>query len=208
MKALVRAFALLVLITIPALAAPRPAELSAADRTDLARVEEYLNGIRTLRSSFVQATPDGTLMKGVFYLSRPGKMRLEYEPPVKDYVVADGLFVFYWDDRMQQSSSAPIGSTLADVILRKDLKLSGAVTVTGVHRSPGTLEVSLVQTDDPGKGELTLVFEDKPLRLRKWRVVDAQSLTTEVALLNPQLGVELDKNLFFFSDPNLGKRRE
>lgn len=208
MKATFRVVALLFLLVTPALAAPAPASLSPIDQADLTRIEDYLNGIKTLRSQFVQAAHDGTLMRGLFFMSRPGKMRLEYEPPVKDYVVADGLFVFFWDDQMKQASSAPIGSTLADLILRPNLRLSGEITVTGISRSPGALEVSLVQSDDPGKGELTLIFEDKPLRLRKWRVVDAQALTTEVALLNPQVGVELDKSLFFFKDPNLGKPRE
>lgn len=189
----------------PLLAAPA---LSEADRGEVRRVESYLNGIKTLKSQFVQVSPDGSLVRGTFYLSRPGRMRLEYDPPIKDYVVADGLFVFFWDDRMQQSSSTPIGATLADLLLRENLKLAGEVTVTRITRAPGELEISLIQTDDPGKGELTFIFEDKPLRLRKWRVLDPQGLTTEVGLLGPQVGVALEKDLFYFKDPTLNRRRE
>ncbi len=185
-------------------AAPRAAALSPQEQSIVARVEEYLNGVRTLQSKFVQISPNGQQTTGTFYLSRPGRMRLEYDPPVKDFVVADGSFIFYWDGEMRQQSSAPIGSTLADFILRKDIHLSGDVTVTGVYQAPGVVEVSLTESKDPGKGTLTLVFEDRPFQLRKWRVLDAQGLTTEVALLNPHSDVQFDRNLFYFIEPKKG----
>lgn len=187
----------------PALAAPRAA-LSPQEQAIVSRVEDYLNGVRTLQSKFVQISPTGHQTTGTFYLSRPGRMRLEYDPPVKDFVVADGAFIFYWDGEMRQQSSAPIGSTLADFILRKDIRLSGDVAVTGVYQAPGVVEVSLTESKDPGKGTLTLVFEDRPFQLRKWRVLDAQGLTTEVALLNPHSDVQFDRNLFYFVEPRKG----
>ncbi|MGQ9366349.1 LolA family protein [Azospirillum sp. ST 5-10] len=187
-----------------AAAAPRAAPLTAEERADLGRVEAYLNGVRTLQSRFVQVNPDGRQVAGTFYLSRPGRMRLEYDPPIKDFIVADGLMLFYWDSEMKQQSNTPIGSTLADFILRKDIALSGDVTVIDVQHEPGVLEVSLVETKDPGKGVLTLVFEDRPLNLRKWRVLDAQGLVTEVGLLNPRVGVPLDRDLFYFRTPEDG----
>ncbi len=189
-------------VSAPAVAAPKAVALSAQDQATLARVEEYLNSVHTLQSKFIQVAPNGRQTTGTFYLSRPGKMRLEYDPPVKDFVVADGAFLFYWDGEMRQQSSAPIGSTLADFILRKEVRLAGDVTVTDVYQAPGVVEVSLVETKDPGKGTLTLVFEDRPFQLRKWRVLDAQGLTTEVALVNPRAGVQFDAGMFYFKEPS------
>ncbi|AIB12987.1 cell envelope biogenesis protein LolA [Azospirillum argentinense] len=188
----------------PALAAPRAAALSTQDQALVAQAESYLNGIGTLQSKFVQVAPNGHQTTGTFYLARPGRMRLEYDAPVKDFVVADGAFIFYWDGEMRQQSSAPIGSTLADFILRKNIRLSGDVTVTGVYQAPGLVEISLTETKDPGKGTLTLVFEDRPFQLRKWRVLDAQGLTTEVALMNPREGMQFDSKLFYFIEPSKG----
>jgi outer membrane lipoprotein-sorting protein len=196
------------LATTMAQAAPVAANLTQQQRQEIGRIEQYLDGVKTLKSEFVQAGNDGSLVKGTIWLSRPNKMRLEYDPPIKNFVVADGWFVFYWDDELKQQSSAPIGSTMADIILRDNLRLSGDITVTDFHREANVIEVSLVQTKDPGTGTLTLVFEDGPLRLRKWRVLDPQGLTTEVALLNPQVGVTLDRNLFIFRDPSMGVRRD
>lgn len=185
-------------------ASASPVSLSAQDQAVVAKVEEYLNGITTLQSKFLQVAPNGRQATGTFYLWRPGRMRLEYDRPLKDFIVADGSFVFYWDGEMRQQSSAPIGSTLADFILRKNIRLSGDVTVTDVFQAPGVVEVSLSETKDPGKGTLTLVFEDHPFQLRKWRVLDAQGMTTEVALLNPRTDVTFDRDMFYFKEPQRG----
>lgn len=193
------------LLPSAAIAAPAtPVSLSAQDQAVVAKVEEYLNGITTLQSKFLQVAPNGRQATGTFYLWRPGRMRLEYDRPLKDFIVADGSFVFYWDGEMRQQSSAPIGSTLADFILRKNIRLSGDVTVTDVFQAPGVIEVSLLETKDPGKGTLTLVFEDHPFQLRKWRVLDAQGMTTEVALLNPRTDVTFDREMFYFKEPQRG----
>ena len=189
-------------------AASTPAALSLADRADVGRIEHYLNDLKTLQARFLQVADNGNTATGNFMMERPGKMRLVYDPPVKDYVVSDGFFVFYWDGELQQQSSQPLGNSLADFFLRDTIKLSGDVTITRVARPPGAIEVSIIATDDPGNGELTLVFEDKPLRLQKWRVLDAQGLTTTVALSDMHTGVRLDDNLFVFHDPNFGRRRK
>ncbi|EWY36501.1 cell envelope biogenesis protein LolA [Skermanella stibiiresistens SB22] len=189
-------------------AAPAAAALTQAQKSDIARIEQYLAGVKTLKSEFIQAGGDGSLVKGTIWLSRPNKMRLEYDPPIKDFIVADGWFVFYWDGELRQQSSAPIGSTMADIILRDTIRFGGDITVTGFERAANVIEISVVQTSEPGAGTLTLVFEDAPLRLRKWRVNDPQGLTTEVALLNPQVGGQLDRDLFIFREPADGQRRD
>ena len=186
---------------VPAWADGDPLALTPADREDLARVEDYFKQMKTLKARFLQVSETGHTAGGTFFLSRPDRMRLEYDPPIKDFIVADGWFVFFWDGELKQQSSEPIGSSLADVILRENFRLTGDVTVVGIERGNGWLELSLVATQDPGKGRLTLVFQDQPLRLIKWRVLDAQNLTTDVSLSQIQVNVPLDKNLFFFKAP-------
>lgn len=186
--------------------APPPPVLSAEDQARLPAIEAYLNDIRSLKSQFIQSSDDGgALATGTFQLLRPGRMRIDYDGN-GNYIVADGRFVYFWDAEVKEQQNAPIGSTLADFLLRDQIRLSGDVTITHFGHDDGVLEVTLVQTKEPGQGSLTLVFEDKPFGLRKWRVLDAQGHTTEVALQNPQFGVSLDKDLFYFRDA--GRRRD
>ncbi len=192
-------------------AAATPAKLSASDQADLAQVEHYLNGLKTMEAHFLQVVDQGAKgnqAAGSFTMWRPGRMRLVYDPPIKDFIVADGLVVFYWDGDLQQQSSQPLGTSLADFFLRAEIKLSGDVTVTRFVHQFGTIEVSIAQTDDPGKGELTLVLEDKPLQLRKWRVFDAQGITTTVSLSDVKSGMVVKEDLFVFRDPRTGTRRQ
>jgi outer membrane lipoprotein-sorting protein len=44
------------------------------------------------------------------------------------------------------------------------------------------------------------VFSDRPFALRKWEVIDAQGVTTQVALINPQFDIEVDDDLFDYGD--------
>lgn len=185
----------LALALAPVLAAAQPLRLSPEDQTAIARVEDYLNGITTMQARFVQVTGMGAMAEGDFYLSRPGRMRIEYDREPYLYV-ADGFWLTYYDKELGQRSDVMLGSTIADFITRENIRLSGDVTVTGVRQDEHSIEIDLVQTEDPGQGTLTLVFSRNPLQLRRWVVLDAQGQRTEVALSEIRTGMSLDRRLF------------
>lgn len=170
------------------------------------KAEQYLNNLHSMKAEFVQSAGwEKTLSSGTFYLQRPGKLRFDYTPPNKDFVVADGKFIYYYDSELEQQSNAPIGSTLADFILRDDISLDGEVMVSKLEESRADYFLTLVQRNDPYNGSLTLVFRKSPFQLSRWIVADTQGLITKVALRNMQTGVKLDKDLFYYRDPNHGK---
>ena len=181
---------------------PARADINPAD---VAATEAYLQGLTTLKARFTQVAYDGSITMGTFYLKRPGRLRFEYDPPIQDFIVADGLFIYYYDSEMKQQSNTTIGNSLADFLLRKDISLDGDITVTDTKQAGGLLQVTLTMTEDPGAGSLTLGLETDPMRLRKWRVTDSQGLITEVELSNIETGLKLDKDLFHYIDPEHGK---
>lgn len=173
--------------------------------TDLApqikQAEDYLNQLKTMKARFLLTAADGTQQIGTFYLNRPGKLRFEYDPPMKDFIVADGILIYFYDSQLGEQSNAPIGQTMADFLLRKDIRLSGDVSIERIMRGGDLVQITIIQTSDPGAGSLTLGFTENPFQLKKWRVVDAQGQTVEVELFQMQSGVKLDANLFVFHDP-------
>lgn len=195
------------LVDHPAQAAgPKRAPLSAQDRADVERAEAYLNQVTTLKARFLQVAGNGAQVEGMAYFSRPGRMRLQYDPPSPMLVVADGTFLIVHDKELGEPSYIPLNSTPAGILVRENVQLDGKdVTVTRVTRTPGVLSVSLVESEDPGQGELTLVFSERPFALRQWRVVDAQGATTSVSLYETQTGVVLDNKLFEFKNPAITK---
>jgi outer membrane lipoprotein-sorting protein len=193
----------------PASAAPQPtaapAKLTERDKADIARIQTYLNDLKSVSADFLQINDGGEMRHGKIAIQRPGKMRVTYDPPSKDLIVADGDFVHIWDSELNQQSNIPVGSSIAELILRDPIVLSGDVTITRFARYPAKMELSVVSTKDPGDGELTLIFEDKPLQLRQWRVLDAQGRTTGVSLENEKEDVSFSPDIFSFTPPNLGK---
>ena len=151
-------------VLLPVLARAQPVPLTAQDQADIARVEAYLNTIRTLKARFQQIAPNGSVSGGDAWLQRPGRMRFQYDPPAPFLLVAGhGLLVFN-DSQLEQTSNIPLGRTPLGLLLRDNVKLSGDITVSRILRYPGQLQITLYRTDSPSDGTLTLIFADQPAR--------------------------------------------
>lgn len=187
---------------LPVAEAAEAAKLSARDRADIARVETYLNNLRTVRADFIQTSTDGGIAKGKFYLSRPGKLRLDYAPPAKFQIFADGFWLIYVDNELGEANHIPLSSTPAQVLVAEHVRLSGDVTVTRVQRRFHTLRIHMFQTEQPDAGSLALIFADNPLALHQWVVTDSQGISTRVSLVNPEFNITLDNRLFVVDLPD------
>ena len=197
---------LLTILAFLAISSPASAtsNLSPQDINDIARIESYLNSLRSIAADFLQIDDHGEMMRGKIAIQRPGKMRVTYTSN-KDFIVCDGDWVHIWNDDLKSQTNVEQGSSLAEFILRDPIKLSGEVTITSFKRFPAKVEVTLAETSDPTAGSLTLVFEDHPLLLRQWKVIDPQGHTTGVNLENEQSDVSFPKGTFIFTPPNFGK---
>ncbi len=69
------------------------------------------------------------------------------------------------------------------------------MTVSKVENAPGIIGITVAASDEES-GQLTLIFSDKPLELKKWIVVDPLGITTSVSLLSTQRDISLDPKLF------------
>lgn len=192
------AFALLPLFAsgVARASAPSAVTLTEQDVADLTRLEDYLNGISTLRANFQQYTNNGGLAYGRIYLRRPGRLRVEYDPPVQVLIVADGIVVSYYDGELDQVTQAPIGSSPLWFLLREDISLREGVAIAGIDRAPGVIRVSAFEDDEPEAGQVTLVFADAPLQLKQWSILDAQGTEVRVGLQGVSLGGALANELF------------
>jgi len=189
-----------------AAAEAKRAPLGPEDRADIARAETYLNGVLTLKARFLQVSANGASAEGDAYLSRPGKLRLQYDPPSPLLVVADGSFLIVHDRELGAPSYVPLGSTPAGILVRAGVKLDGGdLSVTKVARPPGLLRITVTQTEDNAAGDLTLVFSERPFELRQWEVRDAQHQVTTVSLFEARSGVKLDPKLFEFVNPEFAR---
>lgn len=168
------------------------------------KYENYLNSVQTLSGDFTQINSRGQTSTGKIQISRPGKMRLTYNPPSGLLIVADGKWLITYDRQADEVNYVSLENTPAAFILRPQVRFSGDVAITQIiPKQDNTTEISLIRTDDPDSGYITLVFEDNPVSLKEWSVMDAQGITTRVVLSNMQTNVQLPAGLFHIESPNL-----
>lgn len=180
------------------------AKLNGEDLALVKQIEDYLNEMRTVKARFLQITSEGGFAEGDFYLSRPGRLRIEYDPPMPVLIVADGAFLVYYDRELKQVSHLGLDSTPAGILVAERISLfSGDLIITGFEREAGAARLTVVRAADPLEGTLTLVFSEAPLALKKWLVTDAQGVVTTISLMGAEYGVELDPELFKFKAPKI-----
>jgi len=186
-----------------ALALPRAAQaaLKPADQIDLERIQSYLNGIHTMESPFDQVAGDGSTSTGTIYLSRPGHMRIVYDPPHPILIVATNDEVYYYDGQLGQVTWTDLDNTPAWFLLQNTVELGGEIRIDDVRHEPGVIRVSATETKRPERGNVTMVFSESPLQLRQWTILDAQNKTVTVTLNSPRFGMPLNPQLFIWQDP-------
>lgn len=174
----------------------------ANQMADITRIEAYLSNLTTIVADFNQVSPNGELSEGKFYLKRPGKMRWEYKPPTPILLVSNGKVITYYDSELDQVNYVPVDDTLAGFLAQERINLNGGSTkLIGFEVMNSVVRVTLVQTDKPDEGSLTLEFTDKPLQLRQMIVADAGGERTRIQLQNAEFGKKLPDKLFTFEDP-------
>jgi len=194
--ALAGGLAFMPLLAGPAAADAVPANLTAEDQADIARIQDYLNGITTMQARFQQYSAKGGIAFGTIYLKRPGFIRIEYEPPSPMLIVSDSVSLHYYDPDLDQINRVPVSSSPIWFLLKENVHLGGDVTVTEFQRAPNAFAITIRQTDDEDEGAVMLELGDRPLELRQWTVMDAKNQEVRVGLFNAQFGMDLDQQLF------------
>jgi outer membrane lipoprotein-sorting protein len=170
--------------------------LSAADQAEVARIEAYINRITTFKADFVQIAPNGATARGTLWISRPGRLRVEYRPPVKLRIFATPQWLIVEDCKVKEPQYLPLRSTPAGILIQERIALSGEFRVTQVRRENQWVTVTIVEAKSPEKGAMRLVFRAHPLQLIGWTVIDQNGGPTQVSLENVEAGIALDVNLF------------
>jgi len=180
--------------------------LAPKQKLQIEKIEKYLNTISSMRARFLQITSQGAFAQGDFLMSRPGRMRIEYDAPNPIVLVADGTWMMYKDTELDQRSYTLLSTVPASMFIGEKVDFFGdELLIADYVKETETIRLTLQRNDDPMEGSLTLVFADKPLALKQWSVIDAQGISTTVSLMAPQFGVTLEDSLFKIENQPLKK---
>jgi outer membrane lipoprotein-sorting protein len=169
---------------------------SDQQKADLDKISAYLNGIRSLKASFVQIGPEGGTDQGQVAIQKPGQIRFEYRPPSPVSITATGGHVYVKNARLNTVDSYDLSDTPLGLLLNESVDLKTNKAVIGVAEQNGSIVVRARSSANRNDSNITLVFSAPAIELRQWTVKDNQGGNTTVALRNLQTGVSLDPGLF------------
>jgi len=171
--------------------------ISGEDKKNLKKIETYLNNIKYLSSNFIQESPDGSVVEGLFYLSRPGKMRVEYIAKPKILIIVNGSVLSYIDTELEETSHLGTNTTPASFLTRKKISFSAKdVEVTNIVEDRKSITVSIVKKNRKEAGEFTLTFQKNPFKFVKMEVKNELEEKTSIILTKTNLSKKLSNKLF------------
>jgi outer membrane lipoprotein-sorting protein len=160
-------------------------------------ISEYLNSFKTLQGEFTQVSPKGNMSRGVFYISKPGKMRFEYAPPNPFLIVADGKWLTVKNVKKEKGDQFPLSQTPLRLVLAEQVDIARDTHILDFQQQDGILSVTIEDKKNTlGSGQLTLVYDQTRNALQQWVVVDGKGRRTTVTLENVQAGIKTDPKLF------------
>lgn len=184
---------------------------AAQSASDLDAVVGALRAISTMQADFTQTDRQGSTLRGVMSLKRPGKIRFDYGKNADFLVISNGKSLYMIDYEVNQVERWPIGNSPLGALFdpEKDVKRFGKLVQTGNR------DVLSVEVRDPKKpefGMITLIFVKNAsapggLQLTHWVALDAQNNRTRVQLSNQRYGVSIPESTFTFKDPRRSARR-
>ncbi len=173
---------------------------------DLARLDAALNSITTFEGRFRQFNPDGTVDNGKIFVSRPGRMRFEFEGNNPLLVVSDGVTLVQHDKLLETTDRVPLSATPLNFFLKENVALARDTEVISLLKSPQDIRVTSRDGSGEMDGALTMIFDAQTLAFKAWIVEDVMGGQTVVELTDLRYNGNIDPRLYIFRED--GDRRD
>lgn len=178
----------------------------AADET-LINVENYLNGIKYIKANFIQDDKiNSKLAEGVFYISRPGKLRLDYTNPFEASLYTNNKLTTYYDKELDEISNIRTSSTPLYFLLKDKISLtSKEIHIINIEETKDGIELTLREANKEEQGTLMLNFAKNPIELKSMTLINELNQEIEINLFN--INKEpIKKSVFEFQNPRLKRK--
>lgn len=185
----------------PPASAATDAKLSSKNVEQINKVSGFFNGFKTLTGQFVQVGPRGNVSNGTFYISKPGKMRFEYNPPSPYLIVSDGTWVVIMNRKNKRTDHYPLSSTPLQLVLSKNVDLMSQARILDVKSEDGAIKLTLAAKNKAVPGRLTLTYSEEKSEIEEWAVIDGEGRRTTISLSEISAGGDHAASLFKVKRP-------
>ena len=168
-----------------------------SQRAQVDRVSAYLSNVQQMVGKFVQVGPDGSRVKGEFYMQKPGRVRFEYDPPSPIEIIADGQSVVERDRKLATQDVYPLSQTPLRFLLSDRIDLIRDTNVVAVRADDVYVTVVIEERQALiGTSRLMMMLGAKDNQLKQWTITDPQGYDTTVAVSNLDTTKRPDPALF------------
>ena len=156
-------------------------------------VIKYLTNFDTLESDFIQVNNDGATTTGKILITRPGKIRIQYnENPL--LIISDGKRLATINKSIQNITYYNLKDIPVSLLLYKNFEKE-KILIKETKEYENLIKITLLNTQVDNNNFVEIVFEKKPFLMKKWTVFQDKFNKTEVLLNNLKINRKiLSKN--------------
>ena len=181
----------------PATPSSTTTSFNSTQRAQVDKISAYLSSIQQMVGDFVQVGPDGSRVRGEFYIQKPGRVRFDYEPPSRIEIIADGQSVVVRDRKLATQDLYPLSQTPLRFLLSDRIDLLKETNIVGVRADDTFVSVTIEETQPLiGTSRLVMMVGAKDFKLKQWTITDPQGYDTTVAVSNLDNSKRPDPGLF------------
>lgn len=176
-----------------------------SDDVRIKNVEEYLNSIKYIESNFIQDDiTNSKLSEGMFYLSRSGKLRIDYTNPFEASLYTNKSVTTYYDKELDEITNITTKSTPLHFLLKEKISLAdNSISIIKIEEDSKFILVYLKEQEKEEQGTLVLKLIKAPtMELSSIKLINELDQEIEINLFNIKKD-PIKNSVFVFKNPRL-----
>ena len=166
---------------------------------EIKKIKKYLNNISSLKSDFTQISGDGSITYGTIFMKKPDKFRIVFHKPRTEILVSDGKKIALINKKINTISMYSIDQIPFNFLLSEPISFKNYIISETTNKN-NILSFKVSEKTQKGK-KIKLIFEKKPLNLKKWEIEDPQGNLIQISLSNLSTNITLENRKFLIVDP-------
>lgn len=175
---------------------------NAADLKEIARervilkVQTFLNSIHTMEAIFRQVDQQGEERTGQFFLSRPDKMRFDYNDSQKESIVLDQDFFIHYNYELKETNYVPVDSFPIAFLNKHFINLKKDVKVMKAMELKNSYIIDMEVTNEKTKKIVIMEFDKDPIMLKSFIIQDDTGNNINIKWDNIKLNQGIDDEIY------------
>ena len=170
----------------------------------LNNVEKYLNDIKYFKANFIQDNKDNSeLSEGVFFLSRPGKLRIDYLNPFEASLYTNNQTTTYYDKELDEITTIKTSKTPLHFLLNENITFKdNSFKIVDIENKKENVMISFIENKKEDQGKLILNFKKNPLILSSIKLITEDKQEIEMSLFDIS-NLPIKNSTFNFINPRM-----